>query len=441
MGSLRLNWRSASAPKLAPLSSGTYLRYTLGEVILVVRLAFLEENLHMIDTFTLKVVFYGLVAFVPNKDAAPDALSVLMLDGEGVQYSSDGCMLHEHFPVLHVSAEKCTVQTLPLPQSRLAQGQGPKSSLKEEAPAQAPIPCPVSPLEELPRDIRIPNDVFGVKGSWSLRDKIIFVSFDPGEGDRGIKLVTDRRVRGERLPGNRFEATDFSWVPRVSLGEEIDVACLRSTPGPNCPIAAHAVIANASLQTCHLTEIVGSNGSTGYICSYDFRPLTKPEPRGDDLQAVADVVMATATLPDSTKIWLTMRDLKSGVDQRIELYAGTLDSVEIWIINEVPRTPHGTHEECNVKSIDRHFELYYNLSERPNGRPFPLAERPVPQASIECKKSAGLQPQGVDGCRILTYKRLDEEGRELGPVPGDKPACGTRLFAPNSMAGLPEELR
>lgn len=378
------------------------------------------------STFTLKLIFYGLAGIVPKSDGS--ALSMLLVDTQGFHYSSDGCDLHEHFPVLHVAAEKCTVESIP-PVRSAAKDVTP-GAVVADAP---PVKCPLAPLS-LPKAIRTPIDDLGVTGSWLLRGKLLTIEGLPSRaGGSGNGFITGRRRSGASLPGNSFEATDFSWVPKVSLGEETEASCFTPSLGSHCPISTRAVVGNATFQTCHLIEIVGSSGVNNYICSYEFRPLTIANPREAGVQAVADAVMATATLPRSQKVVLTVQDLdptQGGNGERIVLDAGSRDTVEVWILNEVIPTP--IHDNCNTKSVDRHFELYYDLSERRNGRPFPLASRPVPQVTDDCIKAKDIQPE----CPVLIYKPPFG-----GPVPGDKPACGTRLFAPNPQAGFPSDVR
>lgn len=353
-------------------------------------------------TFTLKLIFYGLIGFVPNNEQNPTALTVVLADGAGSQYASDGCKLPEHYPALFVAASKC----------RQDRGR-----------------CQFSSF--LDGKFGYPKEDLGVKGSWRIDGKQIKISLIDSDGTPinipagDLNFVRDRRQAGSQIPGNKVEATDFSWVPKVNLGKKIDAKCLSGKT--ICPVIGRIDIkGQGEVTTCHLVE----THKEKLVCAHKFEAVTPPaqDPGSFLPQAIADAVMVTMQLPRQQNyldlsVLLTVQTFDQKESIQIALSPGDNSSVNIWIVN-LPEYLDESDVACHDVNVDKHSELYFNLSERQNGRPFPVGGRPVPKRLGNlCISGQLVQPDGVNLCPLLEFYR------DGGPLPGDKPACATRQFS------------
>ena len=60
------------------------------------------------DTFIVRIIFYGLVAFVPSGDPKGSWSVKVLFPDVRTFVASDGCQVPEHVPVLFAEAETCT---------------------------------------------------------------------------------------------------------------------------------------------------------------------------------------------------------------------------------------------------------------------------------------------------------------------------------------------
>jgi hypothetical protein len=353
-------------------------------------------------TFTLKLIFYGLIGFIPNNEQNPTALTVVLADAVGSQHVSDGCKIPEHYPALFVAASKC----------RQDRGR-----------------CQFSSF--LDKKFGFPKEDLGVKGSWRIDGMKINFSLINSDGEPvdiagKLNFVRNRRQAGSQIPSNKTEATDFSWVPKVDLGKKIDAKCLSGKT--TCPVAARVEVNGAGdVTTCHLVE----THKEKLVCAHKFEAFTSPAQNPGPFlpQAVADAVMVTMQLPKKKNyldlsVLLTIQTFDQKEPTQISLSPGENSFVNVWIVN-IPEYMDDGDAACHNADVDKHSELYFNLSERQNGRPFPIGGRPVPKRlSNLCISGQLVQPdEGANSCPLLKFY-LDG-----GPVPGDKPACATRQFS------------
>ncbi|MFY9826965.1 MAG: hypothetical protein WAM82_36775 [Thermoanaerobaculia bacterium] len=326
----------------------------------------------------LRLIFYGLVAFVPNGKT----MDVFLPNARGSQWASDGCDIPEHFPALYVGATRCV---------------------------QDMHRCGYSDILDL--KLGLPKTGFRVSGSWLLQGSKISISLSGGALPP-LKIVTDQRPAGVYVPQNRMEATDFSWVAKPASGSKIASSCLSGKPP--CFTEGAMEITGGTVTTCHLVE---TENIPPMVCKYEFKTLVAGLSSADQPQALADAVAVDMQIAQGTKVLLTISS-PNVPTYNIELTDNR--EIDIWMVNLPARTQ--THSSCHDSKIDRHFELYYNLSERSGGLPIAFDKRPVPFLSaMGCVSSAVAQPP----CPILEFDPIPGQ-----PVPGDKPACATRQFAP-----------
>lgn len=362
----------------------------------------------MTATVTLRLILYGLVAFVPDTDDAPTRLHALLVDATGQQYASDGCKIHRHIPALYVDAEECTIN-----------GKH----------------CRVSDQVDPPDD--------PISGGWRLdRESLQIEVLAPAVSPmRRPQLQASRKVvrTSSALPASPADSESLAWIPRID-GIRANRDCLGEAL--ECPIAARVDIADGRVTSCHLTE----TQDFFKVHAFEFKPLgSSAQPVLT--QAMSDAVLVTLEIPRGAKVKLTSRDLQAPgwMKREILLSAGEdRDTIDIWLAN-VPSREDVTleHEErChrNADAIDRHFEFYYGLSDAP----VPFARRVIPHR-VEGIRGEGsaLQP---GFCPLLSFGGLeysragataraivrsqDSNGND-GKVPNDWKSCGNiQLSAP-----------
>ncbi|HVT61740.1 MAG TPA: hypothetical protein VHR45_25500 [Thermoanaerobaculia bacterium] len=382
----------------------------------------------MIETFIVRIIFVGLVAFVPINPAQPGAplsLKVLLPDVRGPVFASDGCRIPPHLPALFVEADSCK------------HGSYDCKADAELGKAFQGTPCNPSTEDGL---------VSNVNGPFSLLDQQITFT-TPADAAR-LQFAT-RKKRAPPLPVNAHDSTSFSWVAGTQAGYTIDRNCLSGRPGI-CPIAARAIIPNGNISSCHLTEAV-ADGGTKSVCSYKFAPLFKARLKGLGSQALADAVMVAFTLPRTSNVTLHLSSIKESAESEIVLSPGKRAFVNIWVVN-VPGEKEDHFDKCNDHDLGKHFELYYNIAARDaKGKPLPLAKRPIPHATKTCLPYERIQPdpKTAEGCPLLNFVNTknkvmasaDDEARfvsdsckeckkEEGCYPGNKTACGAQKFPP-----------
>ncbi|MFY9826966.1 MAG: hypothetical protein WAM82_36780 [Thermoanaerobaculia bacterium] len=359
---------------------------------------------------TIRLIFFGLVAFAPHNN---DYMDVLVLDARGPQWASDGCDVPEHYPAMLVAADKCRKDKLH---------------------------CDFSP--ELEQRLGYPTEVWErhedkreLSGSWLLDKGEMTISFIDGDGKQvilsgGPKYVRKRGDTCSHIPASAKEAADFSWIPNPKPGSIVNSNCLKADG--DCPIVASLRLYQGTVGTCHLVETSDPNPQ---ICPFEFSGLLGSGASGDiDPQAVADGVMVRFEVPLEYK--LSLSAMSGGKKFELQLGAGKDKSIDVFIVN-LPVYGH-KNEGCHGPKLDRHFELYYNVSQPdPSGMPIRFDKRPIPKlmSSVEPCAPLSFQPETVDECPLLKFERsthkpsaaagqLERDRR----IPLDKPACGTRQF-------------
>ncbi len=346
---------------------------------------------------TVRLILYGLIAFVPNSNDSPTTYTALLVDARTPQYASDGCRIPSHAPALYAMAGQCK-----------ANGAACTMSRKIEQPT-APA----------------------ISGSWSLDHESLSVEVVTPSGKHVRRLIT---VQGQKaastLPSTPEESSSLHWIPEMQTllatqGKRASVNpdCLGSAE--NCPISARLAINDGRVSSCHLAQ----EPEQKKIYPYEFRALNAST-RSTIVQAVSDAVMVTLQIPSGSKIQIVSRDLAaiSAVKPKrtIVLGDGGKKTIDVWLTN-VPEHDHlmaGNSCDKSSMSIDRHFELYYNLV----AEPIPFTQRVVPYRhvtpEIEAVISQVRQPQGEDSCPLLKFPRPSR-------YPTDLRSCGNiQLTAP-----------
>lgn len=351
----------------------------------------------MTGMVTVRLVLYGLIAFVPNAKDSPSAVSALLVDARGPQYVSDGCRIPPHRPVLYASAGKC----------------------RDNGGS-----CKVSSQVEKPGD--------AIAGAWPLDGQSLSVEIIQPGGQRVRKriVLTGAKIASP-LPTNPSEGSSVDWVPQVGSllpagapadAGEVSEDCLGSAR--DCPIAARVTLDAGQVTSCHLA-------ADEYKLIYPFRFKSLVSNAESPLvQAMSDALMATFQVPRGSKIKIDSRNLADAAGRKprrsIVLEDRGLGEIDVWITN-LPPYHHqmAKEDECHDMDVDRHFELYYNLLKRR----LPFTQRVVPSRvrdGLQPKLSSQVQPSGGEICPLLVF--YDDDGK----VPNDWKSCGNIQLAPPS---------
>jgi hypothetical protein len=365
----------------------------------------------MTGMVTVRLILYGLIAFVPNAKDSPSAMHALLVDASGPQYASDGCRIPPHTPVLYAQAGKCRI---------------------------GGRPCAISDQVERPID--------KISGAWRLnRENLGIEIIAPGRSRvRKLEAVQNEKTASV-VPSSAAAMSSLHWVPAMQTllaatapGKKagVDPDCLGEAR--ECPIAARLTLDDGRVTSCHMAE----EPQEERVYPFEFKPLTS-QATPALVQAMSDAVMVTFEVPRGSKVQIVSFDLenppswKAKPKRTVVLEDGGEKTIDIWIAN-VPSylqpmvEDHACHDAG--MSIDRHFELYYNLlADR-----VPFAQRTVPHRLMSSLQSV-LPPSADQGCPLLTFRKpagpgiSPESFRAVfqgGRVPNDWKSCGNIQLAP-----------
>lgn len=389
------------------------------------------------DTFTLRVIFYGLVAFGLDDPRDTDDLQALLVDAPSIQNSSDGCAIPRHVAALYVQAGSCydyvekdSCKIMDLPES-----------MSDPYVYTGAIPFNTRSLLEYISRPEVPS----VGGGWPIRGTSIKLLTPSGQD---LELVWGLRQKGDKLPASSREATDFSWVPISKTGDVLSNRC--EAGYGECPIAARFHLDQGRVATCHLIESnrsqhgdCGPESKSGHeaecgekeVCAYKLKPLGAVFggifKKSESTQAIADAVAVTMSFKKGTEIELEITYYDPKMVRKIKLRDGGEKIINVWVINVPPSAGSASESDdpCHNSKVDKHFELFYGLA-REDGDPVEFSDRSIPRRTSRCGPASLLQPEGDSACPLLLFTRKDDSGNKtpIGNIPGDKPACATRQF-------------
>ena len=351
--------------------------------------------------FTLKLIFYGLIAFVPSSRDE----GALMLFPTAVKLKdARKCELHVHQPRLFKVKEDCSSGADCLEEVQLDFGSG---------------------LYIEPRDSTT-SGVNRVEG----------------------RILTLAKGRLD-LPTDDEQTEDLGWVPNINqLSEQagqVRPECLvnyiecglsiafrtwegevRSCHLAHPTLASLVSFAEQSLPGSKVTASAGGSGSLARVMGYRFRELDQPAAEQDRIQAVTD---AFAIEIKSTDRVFRLGYRPFGAPDgglSIELAAGADGDATLLLANlPIPTDPAEPH--CRPSpGVDRHFDVFYHLaSQEPQlyGRPLPHAT--LEQAPFELSMTCETEVELL--AAFLEDPKNQSGGKKTAP-PHSIPACATGSF-------------
>lgn len=301
--------------------------------------------------FILRILFSGLIAFVPSQDGKE--LTVLLLNADHNFQISDGTQLAHHIPMLLARAGSCTGQC----------------TTRDPNVAQ-------HLFSDLPADEVLDSLASATSGggAWLLSDSELSIRRGCSRDPLLPSLAVAQNLRGSAngqllsIPTTAQEREDFSWVTDLKRvcpsGCVLNPAVLSAQP-PSGLVAARLRLRNGRVFTYSIVRNVGK------VTPMHFQTLsgTTAVPYS---QAVASWVVAEIQISGDT-VELVEEKFGGTPSRSMSLAPGQNGVVEVAIVN-LPAVVPPSSPAAAPPQPGKHFEIYYDLLQAP-----PTADnRPVP---------------------------------------------------------------
>ncbi|MDP9190210.1 MAG: hypothetical protein M3P06_00720 [Acidobacteriota bacterium] len=338
--------------------------------------------------FILRILFTGLIVFVPSEDK--QEVTVLLLNVGHAHEMSDGSPLEAHKPMIVARAGSCTGDC-PTDDPAIAQYLYSDKSLSEALDSLE------TAVDGGAAWLLAGSEVSVRKGSTSDPELPSLVLRDDTRSTAGGILQV--------IPTTSTEREDFSWVANLKsicgTGCNIDDAMLEAQP-PAGLIAGRMTLRTGKVFTYSIARI-GSE-----ITPVHFNRLDGSGNPSSYSQAVATWVGADVTVTGSS-IEIVEEKFNGDPGRSMFLSPAENENVEIAVLNLPPFTPPTAPYSTNP-GVGKHFEMYYEVTQTP---PAPEA-RFVPRAGALAGAPAyavvdwhSIHPQQTLWSALLNQLRLD----------------------------------
>ncbi len=299
--------------------------------------------------FIVRILFSGLMAFVPSQDGKE--LTVLLLSVDHGYHVADGTPVPHHKSFVITRAGNCA-------------GDCPK---RNEAVASFLFP-------DLPSDVAGDSieAAVGRGAVWDLDGSELFLRKGSSRDPELPPLVIQRNLRtaGSIIPGNALEREDLSWVAsagRICPTCVLDPAYVNGIP-PKGRIVARFRLRSGKAFTYAVSRL-GTNGSPVHFARLDGTGAPSPY-----AQAVANWVAADIKV-SAKSIELVEQTFAGTRARSMNLTPDASGNVEIAVLNMPPYVPPATRN-MGEPEPGKHFEVYFDLAQNPPAR----ASRLLPHA-------------------------------------------------------------
>ena len=357
-------------------------------------------------TFILRILFSGLITFVPSEDGKE--VTVLLLNVPANHHVSNGTPIQTHNPVVVARAASCTGDCTPRDAGVAA------ALFRDQSSSTAQ-----DSLET----------ACDGGGAWMLNGSELTLRKSSEEADDLPDLVLHTGVRGTvnghpaPIPTTAAERADYSWIADLkqlgSGGFTINSDVLDTIP-PSI-VAARFRLRTGKVFTYSIARI-GSD-----VTPVRFERLDGSGSASTYSQAIASWVAADVEVSGDS-IDLVEEKFNGGTGRTMTLSPDSNGKMELAVLNLPPFVPPATSTN-NAPEVGKHFEMYYDLAATP---PSP-ATRLVPRAGAASTVGSYAQvawsdihPTSEVWSDLLNALRLD-----VSRVPYD------RLLCPPSNNNLP----
>jgi hypothetical protein len=315
-------------------------------------------------SFILRILFSGLIGFVPSQDGKE--VTVLLLNVPANHHVSNGTPLQQHKPFLLARAGNCSGQC-PTRDADIA-----KFMFGDQSEATA--------LDSL-------EDAVEGGGAWQLAGSELSLRKSSEEADDLPPLVFQTGVRGtvnghlQPIPTTSGEREDYSWIADMKQinpnGFSINSNVLAAQPPAT--IAARLRLKSGKVFTYSVARI-GSN-----VTPVRFERLDGSGSASSYSQAIATWVGADVEI-SGDRVEIVEEKFNGGTGRTMTLSPDADGKVEVAVLNLPPFVPPATSVN-NAPEVGKHFEMYYDLAATP-----PAAEtRLVPRAGAA--STVGTYPE------------------------------------------------
>lgn len=338
--------------------------------------------------FILRILFSGLMAFVPSEDGKEVTVLLLNVDHK---HASDGSFLPSHKPLLIARAGSCS-GTCPTRDEAIATY---LFADKTVTVAQDSLEAAV-----------------GGGGAWQLGGSELSVRKSSTSDPDLPQLVIRSGVRaaGSVVPSTSAEREDFSWVANLKklcpTGCELNPAIFDANP-PAGLVAARFRIRSGNVATWSIARI-GSN-----VTPVHFKRLDGSGSASEYSQAITSWVGADIAVSASS-IELVEDKFDGSASRTMRLTPDSGGKVEVAVLNLPPFVPPVTSNN-DAPAAGKHFETYYELSQSPPAIETRLVPRPGAAPTVASYPAVGwttVHPTDVVWSELLNALRL-EPGRTI----------------------------
>ena len=337
--------------------------------------------------FILRILFSGLIVFVPSEDK--QEVTVLLLNVGHSHHMSDNSILDLHKPLLiarGICAGDCSDNDPSIAQYLFS----------DQSQSTA--------IESL-------QSAVNGGAAWLLANSDLSIRKGDPEDPELPSLVLTENTRSsvngvpQIIPTTSNEREDFSWVANLKKicenGCNIDTALLEAQP-PAGVIAARLRLRTGKVYTYSIARI-GQN-----ITPVNFKRLDGSGTASPYSQAIANWVAADVTVSGSS-IEIVEEKFNGDPGRSMKLSPAENENVEIAVLNLPPFTPPTAPYPANP-GVGKHFEMYYEVTQTPPAPEDRLVPRAGAIAGSPSYATIGWQsihPQETLWSELLNQLRLD----------------------------------
>jgi hypothetical protein len=349
--------------------------------------------------FIVRILFTGLIAFVPNQDGTE--LTVLLLNADHNYHVSDGSSLPHHKPVLIARAGDCT-------------GDCPKrdSDVAQFMFADKSLAVALDSLEA----------AVGGGAAWLLAgsDLSIRKSSSSAPDLPALSFVTDARgtVNGQPriIPTTAAEREDYSWVADLkrlcATGSCLVNQDVLASQPPSNLVAARLRLRSGKVFTYSVARL-GAN-----VTPVRFERRDGQGSPSSYTQAVASWVAADIAVSGDS-IEIVESKFNGGTGRSMILEPDANGKIEMAVLNLPPFVPPASSAN-NAPEVGKHFEMFYEMNQNaqaPETRLVPRAGAPAGAQSYSEVDWHLIHPQ-AESSALLNALRLD-----IGRTVYDRTIC------------------
>ncbi|HJQ36683.1 MAG TPA: hypothetical protein VKB93_06060 [Thermoanaerobaculia bacterium] len=331
------------------------------------------------STFVLRILFTGLMAFIPNENGTE--VTVLLLNSDHY-HTSDGSAMPPHDAILFARAGNCS------------------GACDNENTVIAD-----KTFRDLVSSAQVDSLAYalGNGSAWLISGSDIAVQKSSGAAILpALQIRDDARGTGN-VPTTSAEREDFSWIPSLQQlcgnGCTLDSDLFDTVP-PGI-VAARFTIDSGDLYTYSIARL-GSG-----VTPVQFKRLDGTGSPSSYVQAITSWIGLDIEVTGSSVDFVeTKHDSSTG--RTMTLSPDSNGKVEVAVVNLPPFVPPVTSNN-DAPQVGKHFEMYYDLLDTPPARETRLVPRSGTPSEISW---SSVHPSSTVTSELLNRLRL-EPGRSL----------------------------